>query len=85
MMNKTIDNKINTALIKLQARQKSELMLKTMLELGLVWTKAEQQKFIEDEIHNRLNQDEMLRELMSYRLDEMERETEEDYDNDLWI
>ena len=83
MMNKTIDNKINTALIKLQARQKSELMLKTMLELGLVWTKAEQQKFIEDEIHNRLNQDEMLRELMSYRLDEMERETEEDYDNEL--
>ena len=84
-MNKTIDNKINTALIKLQARQKSEKMLETMLELGLVWTKAEQQKFIEDEIHNRLNQDEMLKELMSYRLDEMERETEEDYDNDLWI
>ena len=84
-MNKTIDNKINTALIKLQARQKSEKMMETMLELGLVWTKAEQQKFIEDEIHNRLNQDEMLRELMSYRLDEMERETEEDYDNDLWI
>ena len=83
MMNKTIDNKINTALIKLQARQKSELMLKTMLELGLVWTKAEQQKFIADEMHNRLNQDEMLRELMSYRLDEMERETEEDYDNEL--
>ena len=83
MMNKTIDNKITTALIKLQARQKSELMLKTMLELGLVWTKAEQQKFIADEIHNRLNQDEMLRELMSYRLDEMERETEEDYDNEL--
>ena len=82
-MNKTIDNKTNTALIKLQARQKSELMLKTMLELGLVWTKAEQQKFIADEIHNRLNQDEMLRELMSYRLDEMERETEEDYDNEL--
>ena len=82
-MSKTIDNKINTALIKLQARQKSELMLKTMLELGLVWTKAEQQKFIADEIHNRLNQDEMLRELMSYRLDEMERETEEDYDNEL--
>ena len=82
-MNKTIDNKINTALIKLQARQKSEKMMETMLELGLVWTKAEQQKFIEDEIHNRLNQDEMLRELMSYRLDEMERETEEDYDNDL--
>ena len=82
-MSEPIDNKINTALIKLQARQKSELMLKTMLELGLVWTKAEQQKFIEDEIHNRLNQDEMLRELMSYRLDEMERETEEDYDNEL--
>ena len=83
MMNKTIDNKINTALIKLQARQKSELMLKTMLELGLVWTKAEQQKFIADEIHNRLNQDEMLRELMSYRFDEMERVTEDDYDNEL--
>ena len=82
-MNEPIDNKINTALIKLQARQKSEKMMETMLELGLVWTKAEQQKFIEDEIHNRLNQDEMLRELMSYRLDEMERETEEDYDNDL--
>ena len=82
-MNKTIDNKINTALIKLQARQKSEKMMETMLGLGLVWTKAEQQKFIEDEIHNRLNQDEMLRELMSYRLDEMERETEEDYDNEL--
>lgn len=78
-----IDNKINTALIKLQARQKSEKMMETMLELGLVWTKAEQKKFIEDEIHNRLNQDEMLRELMSYRLDEMERETEEDYDNEL--
>lgn len=84
-MNEPIDKKINTALIKLQARQKSEKMLETMLGLGLVWTKAEQQKFIEDEIHNRLNQDEMLRELMSYRLDEMERETEEDYDNDLWI
>lgn len=83
MMNKTIDNKINTALIKLQARQKSEKMMETMLELGLVWTKAEQQKFIEDEIYNRLNQDEMLKELMSYRLDEMERETEEDYDNEL--
>ena len=81
-MNEPIDNKINTALIKLQARQKSEKMLETMLELGLVWTKAEQQKFIEDEIHNRLNQDEMLKELMSYRLDEMERETEEDYDNE---
>ena len=82
-MNEPIDNKINTALIKLQARQKSEKMMETMLELGLVWTKAEQKKFIEDEIHNRLNQDEMLRELMSYRLDEMERETEEDYDNEL--
>jgi len=82
-MNEPIDNKINTALIKLQARQKSEKMMETMLELGLVWTKAEQKKFIEDEIHNRLNQDEMLRKLMSYRLDEMERETEEDYDNDL--
>lgn len=82
-MNKTIDNKINTALIRLQARQKSEKMMETMLGLGLVWTKAEQQKFIEDEIHNRLNQDEMLKELMSYRLDEMERETEEDYDNEL--
>ena len=82
-MNEPIDNKINTALIKLQARQKSEKMMETMLELGLVWTKAEQKKFIEDEIHNRLNQDEMLKELMSYRLDEMERETEEDYDNEL--
>ena len=82
-MNEPIDKKINTALIKLQARQKSEKMMETMLGLGLVWTKAEQQKFIEDEIHNRLNQDEMLKELMSYRLDEMERETEEDYDNDL--
>ena len=81
-MNEPIDNKINTALIRLQARQKSEKMMETMLELGLVWTKAEQQKFIEDEIYNRLNQDEMLRELMSYRLDEMERETEEDYDNE---
>ena len=84
-MNEPIDKKINTALIRLQARQKSEKMMETMLELGLVWTKAEQQKFIEEEIHNRLNQDEMLKELMSYRLDEMERETEEDYDNDLWI
>ena len=83
MMNEPIDKKINTALIKLQARQKSEKMMETMLGLGLTWTKAEQQKFIEDEIHNRLNQDEMLKELMSYRLDEMERETEEDYDNEL--
>ena len=82
-MNEPIDKKINTALIRLQARQKSEKMMETMLELGLVWTKAEQQKFIEEEIHNRLNQDEMLKELMSYRLDEMERETEEDYDNEL--
>ena len=82
-MNKTIDNKINTALVKLQARQKAESMLKTMNELGLDWTKADQKKFIEDEIFNRLNQDERLKELMSYRLDEMERETtEEDYDND---
>jgi len=52
-----------------------------MIKLGLDWTEADQKKFIEDEIHNRLNQDEMLRELMSYRLDEME--IEEDYDNDL--
>ncbi len=74
-------NKINTALIKLQARQKSEKMLETMIKLGLDWTEADQKKFIEDEIHNRLNQDEMLRELMSYRLDEME--IEEDYDNEL--
>ena len=79
-MNKTIDNKINTALVKLQARQKAESTLKTMNELGLTWTKAEQKKFIEDEIFNRLNQDEILKELMSYRLDEMERE--EDYDNE---
>ena len=76
----TIDNKINTALVKLQARQKSESMLKTMNELGLDWTKAEREKFIEDEIFNRLNQDEILKELMSYRLDETERE--EDYDNE---
>jgi len=74
-------NKINTALIKLQARQKSEKMLETMIKLGLDWTEADQKKFIEDEIHNRLNQDEMLRELMSYRLDEME--IEEDYDNEV--
>ena len=79
-MNKTIDNKINTALVKLQARQKAESMLKTMNELGLDWTKAEREKFIEDEIFNRLNQDEILKELMSYRLDETERE--EDYDNE---
>jgi len=76
----TIDNKINIALIKLQARQKSESMLKTMNELGLDWTKAEREKFIEDEIFNRLNQDELEKELMSYRLDEMQRE--EDYDNE---
>lgn len=83
-MNKTIDKKINTALIKLQARQKSEKMMETMLELGLVWTKAEQKKFIEDEIHNRLNQDEMLRELMSYREEEMEYKNneQEEYDNE---
>ena len=76
----TIDNKINIALIKLQARQKSESMLKTMNELGLDWTKAEREKFIEDDIFNRLNQDELEKELMSYRLDEMQRE--EDYDNE---
>ena len=76
----TIDNKINIALIKLQARQKSESMLKTMNDLGLDWTKAEREKFIEDEIFNRLNQDELEKELMSYRLDEMQRE--EDYDNE---
>tara|TARA_R100000951_G_C2515881_1_gene141854 strand:- start:97 stop:339 length:243 start_codon:yes stop_codon:yes gene_type:complete len=80
-MSKTIDNKINTALVKLQARQKAESMLKTMNELGLDWTEADQKKFIEDEIFNRLNQDEILRELMSYRLDEME--IEEDYDNEV--
>ena len=79
-MSKTIDNKINIALIKLQARQKSESMLKTMNDLGLDWTKAEREKFIEDEIFNRLNQDELEKELMSYRLDEMQRE--EDYDNE---
>tara|TARA_X000001382_G_scaffold67393_2_gene46814 strand:+ start:245 stop:499 length:255 start_codon:yes stop_codon:yes gene_type:complete len=83
-MNEPIDNKINTALIKLQARQKSEKMMETMLELGLVWTKAEQKKFIEDEIHNRLNQDEMLRKLMSYREEEMEYKNneQEEYDNE---
>tara|TARA_R110002167_G_scaffold350418_1_gene562647 strand:- start:584 stop:829 length:246 start_codon:yes stop_codon:yes gene_type:complete len=70
----TIDNKINIALVKLQARQKAEQMLKTMNELGLAWTKADKQKFIEDEIYNRLNQDEILKELMSYRLDEIENE-----------
>ena len=34
-MSKTIDNKINTALIRLQVRQKAESMLKTMNDLGL--------------------------------------------------
>ena len=84
-MSKTIDNKINTALVKLQARQKAEKTLKTMNELGLAWTEAEQKKFIEDEIFNRLNQDEILKELMSYREEEIEYKketTEEDYDND---
>ena len=84
-MNKTIDNKINMALVKLQARQKAEKTLKTMNELGLAWTEAEQKKFIEDEIFNRLNQDEILKELMSYREEEIEYKketTEEDYDND---
>tara|TARA_R110002074_G_scaffold335645_2_gene506126 strand:+ start:110 stop:364 length:255 start_codon:yes stop_codon:yes gene_type:complete len=84
-MNKTIDNKINTALVKLQARQKAEQMLKTMNELGLTWTKADQKKFIEDEIYNRLNQDEILKELMSYREEEMEyknNNNNEEYDND---
>lgn len=80
----TIDNKINTALVKLQARQKAESMLKTMNELGLDWTEADQKKFIEDEIFNRLNQDEILRELMSYREEEMEYKNneQEEYDND---
>ena len=80
----TIDNKINTALVKLQARQTAESMLKTMKELGLDWTKADQKKFIEDEIFNRLNQDELLKELMSYREEEMEykKETMEEYDNE---
>ena len=81
----TIDNKINMALIRLQARQKAEKTLKTMNELGLAWTEAEQKKFIEDEIFNRLNQDEILKELMSYREEEMEYKketTEEDYDNE---
>tara|TARA_R110002012_G_scaffold32804_1_gene96434 strand:+ start:232 stop:480 length:249 start_codon:yes stop_codon:yes gene_type:complete len=81
----TIDNKINTALVKLQARQKAESMLKTMNELGLDWTKADQKKFIEDEIFNRLNQDELLKELMSYREEEMEyknNNNNEEYDND---
>jgi len=80
----TIDNKINTALVKLQARQKAESMLKTMNDLGLDWTEADQKKFIEDEIFNRLNQDELLKELMSYREEEMEykKETMEEYDNE---
>ena len=84
MMNKTIDNKINTALIRLQVRQKAESMLKTMNELGLDWTEADQKKFIEDEIFNRLNQDELLKELMSYREEEMEykKETMEEYNNE---
>ena len=83
-MNKTIDNKINTALIRLQVRQKAESMLKTMNELGLDWTEADQKKFIEDEIFNRLNQDELLKELMSYREEEMEykKETMEEYNNE---
>ena len=83
-MSKTIDNKINIALVKLQARQKAESMLKTMNELGLDWTKAEREKFIEDEIFNRLNQDELEKELMSYREEEMEykKETMEEYDNE---
>ena len=83
-MSEPIDNKINTALVKLQARQKAESMLKTMNELGLDWTKADQKKFIEDEIFNRLNQDELLKELMSYREEEMEykKETMEEYDNE---
>lgn len=83
-MSKTIDNKINTALIRLQVRQKAESMLKTMNELGLDWTEADQKKFIEDEIFNRLNQDELLKELMSYREEEMEykKETMEEYDNE---
>ena len=60
-------------------------MLKTMNELGLTWTKADQKKFIEDEIYNRLNQDEILKELMSYREEEMEyknNNNNEEYDND---
>jgi len=84
-MSKTIDNKINIALVKLQARQKAESMLKTMNELGLDWTKAEREKFIEDEIFNRLNQDELEKELMSYREEEMEyknNNNNEEYDNE---
>ena len=83
-MSEPIDNKINIALIKLQARQKSESMLKTMNDLGLDWTKAEREKFIEDEIFNRLNQDELEKELMSYREEEMEykKEKMEEYDNE---
>ena len=81
----TINNKINTALVKLQARQKAESMLKTMNDLGLDWTEADQKKFIEDEIFNRLNQDEILKELMSYREEEMEyknNNNNEEYDNE---
>lgn len=83
-MNEPIDKKINIALIRLQARQKSEKMLETMIKLGLTWTRTEQKKFIEDEIHNRLNQDEMLRDLMSYREEEMEYKNneQEEYDNE---
>ena len=83
-MSKTIDNKKNTALIRLQVRQKAESMLKTMNDLGLDWTEADQKKFIEDEIFNRLNQDELLKELMSYREEEMEykKETMEEYNNE---
>ena len=83
-MSNTIDNKINTALIRLQVRQKAESMLKTMNDLGLDWTEADQKKFIEDEIFNRLNQDELLKELMSYREEEMEykKETMEEYNNE---
>jgi hypothetical protein len=84
-MNEPIDNKINIALVKLQARQKAESMLKTMNELGLDWTKAEREKFIEDEIFNRLNQDELEKELMSYREEEMEyknNNNNEEYDNE---
>lgn len=83
-MNEPIDKKINIALIRLQARKKSEKMLETMIKLGLTWTRTEQKKFIEDEIHNRLNQDEMLRDLMSYREEEMEYKNneQEEYDNE---
>jgi hypothetical protein len=56
-----------------------------MNELGLDWTKAEREKFIEDEIFNRLNQDELEKELMSYREEEMEyknNNNNEEYDNE---